>query len=80
MVFETAQTDLNDKFSDRIIECEEEEVRLLGGPDQFSGIVTVCLNGALTTVCQRDFDYRDATVLCRQAGFEDRGNIWDKKM
>ena len=61
---------------DRLIECEEGEVHLLGGPDQYSGIVTVCFNGSLTTVCNRNLDYRDATVLCRQAGFEDRGQLF----
>ena len=60
-------------LSERIVECEEGEVMLLGGPDEFTGIVTVCYNGSLTTVCTRLLDYRDATVLCRQAGFNDRG-------
>ena len=55
------------------MECEEGTVRLLGGPDEYSGIASVCLNGALTTVCREEFDYRDATVMCRQAGFSDRG-------
>ena len=53
--------------------CSEGEVRLLGGPDKFSGILTVCVNGALTLVCERNFDYRDGNVICRQAGFLDRG-------
>ncbi len=60
-------------LSERIIECEEGEVQLQGGPDEFSGIVTICYNGSLTTLCNRFLDYRDATVLCRQAGFDDRG-------
>lgn len=58
---------------DRKVSCTEGEVRLLGGPDKFSGILTVCFNGALTLVCERNFDYRDANVVCRQAGFVDRG-------
>ena len=59
----------------REVECEEGEIRLLGGPDKFSGLVSVCYNGSLTLVCSDSFDYRDATVLCRQAGFEDRGRF-----
>ena len=61
---------------DTIVPCEEGEVRLIGGPDEFTGAVTVCLNGAVTTVCGDSFDYRDATVLCRQAGFSDRGKTY----
>ena len=48
-------------------------MRLLGGPDEFSGILTVCINGALTLVCEEYFEYREANVICRQAGFIDRG-------
>ena len=53
--------------------CTEGEVRLLGGPDKFSGILTVCVNGTFSLVCENYFDYRDANVICRQAGFVDRG-------
>ena len=57
--------------------CTEGDVRLLGGPDKFSGILTVFINGALILVCERNFDYRDANVICRQAGFVDRGIYFD---
>ena len=58
---------------DRKVACTEGEVRLLGGPDEFSGVLTVCVNGALTLVCEKSFDIREANVICRQAGFVDRG-------
>ena len=58
---------------DRKVACTEGEVRLLGGPDEFSGVLTVCVNGALTLVCARSFDIREANVICRQAGFVNRG-------
>ena len=57
--------------------CTEGEVRLLGGPDKFSGVLTVCVNGALTLVCERNFDIREANVICRQVGFVDRGIYFD---
>ena len=60
-------------YLDRKVTCTEGEVRLLGGPDEFSGILTVCVNGALTLVCEEYFEYREANVICRQAGFIDRG-------
>ena len=53
--------------------CTEGEVRLLGGPDKFSGMLTVCVNGTFSLVCVNYFDYQDANVICRQAGFVDRG-------
>ena len=56
--------------------CTEGEVRLEGGPDQFTGLVEVCTKGTYTLVCREGFDFRDATVVCRQAGFPDRGECY----
>ena len=55
------------------VPCTEGEVRLLGGPDKFSGMLTVCVNGTFSLVCVNHFDYQDANVICRQAGFVNRG-------
>ena len=60
-------------FSVKPFNCTEGEVRLEGGPDQFSGLVEVCAGGTYVLVCREGFDYRDAAVVCHQAGFLDKG-------
>ena len=59
--------------------CSEGEIRLAGGRERTEGRVEVCSNGVWGTVCDRrrvffrvvrQWDSRDATVVCRQLHYQ----------
>ena len=54
--------------------CNERSIRLAGGPFFLEGRVELCVNGDWGTVASNNWDYRDASVACRQLGFSPLGN------
>ena len=44
-------------------------VRLAGGRNRYEGRVEIQLNQIWGTVCDDSFDNREATVVCKQLGF-----------
>ena len=57
------------------VECEEGEVRLVGGVTNSSGRLEVCANGMWGRVCNylRYWDANNARVVCHQLGFVEKG-------
>ena len=53
--------------------CTENDIRLEGGTSSLEGRVEVCVNGDWGTVTYYSWDYRDASVTCRQLGFSPLG-------
>lgn len=52
-------------------ECTEGDVRLAEGHrSAYDGSVEVCLDGMWITVCNAAWDINDATVVCRQLGYD----------
>ena len=52
-------------------ECEDGNIRLRGGTNQYEGRVEVCFNRVWGTVCDDFWGTPDAAVACRQLGYSE---------
>ena len=43
---------------------------MIGGRDEFKGRVEICFGGVWGTVCDDLWSTNDATVVCRQLGYQ----------
>ena len=61
----TSQTDSD--------ECTEGDLRLNSTYSDYEGRVEVCINGKFGALCDDNWDDKEATVVCRQLGYETDG-------
>ena len=50
-------------------------MRLVDGMSPYEGRVEVCNGGQWGTICDSYWDYREASVVCRQLGFTSVGKL-----
>lgn len=51
-----------------MIDCNEGDIRIVGGANYTEGRVEICLNDEWGTVCDQNWSITDASVVCRQLG------------
>ncbi len=62
-----------DSVVSNVILCATGSVRLIDGITDRDGRVEVCLNNEWIRVCQGNWDFRDAAVVCNQLGYPIEG-------
>ena len=55
-----------------LIVCIDGQLRLEGGANSTEGRVEICRNNSYGTVCDDRWGLEDATVVCRQLGFDSK--------
>lgn len=55
--------------------CNDGDVRLVGGDGDYEGRVETCMNQAWGTICDTGWNQREAKVVCIQLGFLPLGTV-----
>ena len=73
-----ATTSISVEISTSLSACKDSDVRLypVDGSRENEGLVQYCHSGQWGVVCYDDWDNNDATVVCRQLGFNVEGMLF----
>lgn len=55
------------------IPCDNGDIRLVEGTSKYNGRVEVCISGDYYTICDSRWTTADASVTCRQLGYDSQG-------
>ena len=53
--------------------CSDGDLKLIGGTTEYEGTVLLCINNAWGTVCDYNWGYNDAQVVCDALGYMSPG-------
>ena len=53
--------------------CNDGDIRLVGGTSELEGTVEICASNSWGTVCDDQWDFSDASVVCAQLGYSPFG-------
>ena len=56
-----------------LVICNDTDIRLVGGSNQYEGRVEICFNETWGTICDGSWSTNDANVACRQLGYAATG-------
>lgn len=57
------------------VDCNDGDIRVIGGVTSLEGRVEICYSGVWGTVCDNHWSTADAAVACRQLGHSGAGNL-----
>ena len=49
-------------------ECNDTDIRLVGGESAMDGSVQICNSGLWVSVCDETWDFREAEMVCSHLG------------
>ena len=55
--------------------CNDTDLRLVNGANQYEGRVEICFNNIWGTICDGFWSTNDANVVCRQLGYSPTGKF-----
>ena len=55
------------------IPCDDGDIRLVEGTSEYNGRVEICISGDYYTICDSRWTSADASVTCRQLGYDSQG-------
>ena len=56
--------------------CNDTDIRLVNGTDQYEGRVEICFDNIWGTICDDSWSQNDGNVACQQLGYGTTGNIY----
>lgn len=59
-----------------VLECDENDLRLMNGSDSTEGRLEVCIGGRWGTICDGNWGPPEAAVACKQLNLNSQGLIF----